>query len=56
MFLITKDKWSILIIKLEGIASMAFKNKINNFFKNLVGFYGISIYVGYLMPNPFLYK
>ena len=22
----------------------------------LVGFYGISIFVGYLMPNPFLYK
>ena len=21
-----------------------------------VGFYGISIFVGYLMPNPFLYK
>ena len=22
----------------------------------LVGFYGISFFVGYLMPNPFLYK
>ena len=22
----------------------------------LFGFYGISIFVGYLMPNPFLYK
>ena len=22
----------------------------------LVGFYGISTFVGYLMPNPFLYK
>ena len=22
----------------------------------LVGFYGISIFVGYLMPDPFLYK
>ena len=22
----------------------------------LVGFYDISIYIGYLMPNPFLFK
>ena len=25
-------------------------------FKWLFGFYGISTFVGYLMPNPFLYK
>ena len=28
----------------------------NHIFSWLFGFYGISIFVGYLMPNPFLYK
>ena len=28
----------------------------NNGNEGLVGFYGISTFVGYLMPNPFLYK
>ena len=30
--------------------------KTNIFFVCLFGFYGISNFVGYLMPNPFLYK
>ena len=36
--------------------------QINSYWRNLnlvgwlVGFYGISTFVGYLMPNPFLYK
>ena len=28
----------------------------NTLFGRLFGFYGISTFVGYFMPNPFLYK
>ena len=30
--------------------------KLNWLVSWLIGFYGISTFVGYLMPNPFLYK
>ena len=36
--------------------SFLFILSISNWFVCLVGFYGISNFVGYLMPNRFLYK
>ena len=33
-----------------------FNTVIHQVFVCLFGFYGISTFVGYLMPNPFLYK
>ena len=40
-------------INLRNVSRMSLKEFQ---FVRLVGFYGISTFVGYLMPNPFLYK
>ena len=50
----------ILHLKREGgvhsVMVIAIENELNDLIGWLVGFYGILTFVGYLMPNPFLYK
>ena len=49
---------------MQLIFSIEFSGKERDYVENkilldkicLFGFYGISTFVGYLMPNPFLYK
>ena len=44
--------------KLVASSAMYFRVKINAYILTglLIGFYGISTFVGYLMPNSFLYR
>ena len=49
------EKQELLKKQNESLVKDFDKKDVTNWF-GLFGFYGISTLVGYLMPNPFLYK
>ena len=49
-----KSKRMVLLIEYWPIANV--EMDLHRVIKCLFGFYGISSFGGYLMPNPFLYK